>query len=166
MRISRPHKWLRFFLRGVHMVQLNDVDKLKKNKMQDLPSSSGHKTILLLRPALGYRLLACSYWRQSWTRRHAPPPEISANLVHTSRISHLNSFLPWFLLFTSFCIWSNWFNEYTNVTRQQKGCDFGKVKIDGCCRAATPQFARTTTFEKCKMDFDGRGRSKVGTPLL
>jgi hypothetical protein len=61
--------------------------------MENLPSFSGHKTTLSLTPALEYTLLACSYWRQSWTRRRAPPPK-SLSTRYTSA-KHIHSHAPY-----------------------------------------------------------------------
>jgi hypothetical protein len=141
---------------------VSDIER-NENRVKDLPSFSAHKIILLLRLALGCRLLACSYWRQSWTRRHAPTSKSQYNLFKTpqrffSTISYHS------LLYVLLSVYQAIGSMVIKRSRD-KVMDFERENRR-MCRAATPQFARTTTLKNHIIFEDGRGRSNLGTPLL
>jgi hypothetical protein len=121
MRISRPYGWMGFFLRRVYMVQLNvsDVDRVKKTKRKTHPvslvikQSSGcvqHLGIGFLLAHIGDKVGRVGMHLHRNLSKTCSPPHQSSQFILTM-VS---------LLFTSFCIWSNWFNGYTKSRDSQK----------------------------------------------
>ena len=139
-----------------------DIERLKETESENLPSSSGHRTILLLTPALEYTLLACSCWRQSWTRRRAPPPK-SLSTRYTSAYISTPRFLTMAMLIVFFAyLWELSYWLY-NVTRQQRvGLQDGKNPTDVSGRHSAICSDHNNRKSVWKME---TGRCKVGTPL-
>jgi hypothetical protein len=132
MRILRPHKWLRFFLRGVHTVQLHDVDKLKKTKCKTYPvplvikQSSccvQHLGIGFLLAHIGDKVgrVGMHLHRKSQQNLFTPPHQSSQFIL--TMVS---------LLFTSFLYLGAIGSMSIQRHATARGFDFERLKIDGC----------------------------------
>jgi hypothetical protein len=147
MRISRPYGWMGFFLRRVYMVQLNvsDVDRVKKTKRKTHPVSLVIKQSSGCVQHLGIGFLLAHIGDKVGRVGMHLHRNLSKNLFTSASVISIHSyhgfsFIHLFLYLEQLVQW------VYKVTRQPKGWTL-RVKIDGCCRAATPQFARTTTMK-------------------